>query len=143
MSVADGHTDAAAFHLPVRVYYEDTDAGGVVYYANYLRYLERARTEWLRAAGFGQAEIAAEQGLLFAVRSLTIDYRTPAYLDDLLDVTARVVRTGRASIDFDQRIRREPDGVCRAQVRVACIDAATFRPRALPDAFKGIITSDH
>ena len=142
MSNAPGERNGPAFRLPVRVYYEDTDAGGVVYYANYLKYLERARTEWLRAAGFGQTDLASERGLLFAVRSLSIEYRSPARLDDLLDVVARVGRVGGASIEFEQSIARESAELCRAQVRVACIDAETFRPRVLPADLKGVFAGD-
>lgn len=142
MSAGSGELRGAAFRLPVRVYYEDTDAGGVVYYANYLRYLERARTEWLRAAGFGQADLASERGLLFAVRSLSVEYRAPARLDDLLDVVARVERVGGARIDFEQTIGRESTELCRAQVRIACLDAVTFRPRGLPADLKGVFVGD-
>jgi acyl-CoA thioester hydrolase len=124
--------DGNAFYLPIRVYYEDTDAGGVVYYANYLRYFERARTEMLRAAGHDQSDLAAQWNVLFAVRSIQVDYRQPARLDDRLDVVARVAQVGRASIDFDQRIVREAVELCSARVRIACLDATTFRPRALP-----------
>lgn len=132
MSASAQHSRAVPYRLPVRVYYEDTDAGGVVYYANYLKYLERARTEWLRAAGFDQGELAATRNLLFTVRSLEIDYRAPARLDDRLEVEARVVRLGRASIDFAQAVVRDGAELCSARVRVACIDAGTFRPRPLP-----------
>jgi acyl-CoA thioester hydrolase len=107
----------AAFNWPVRVYYEDTDSGGVVYYANYLKFLERARTEWLRVRGFDQARLASERGLLFAVREVHLDLRRPARLDDRLQVT----REG------------EDDPLCRGRVRVACLDADGFRPRPLPD----------
>lgn len=142
MSDAAAGAAGSAFRLPVRVYYEDTDAGGVVYYANYLSYLERARTEWLRATGFGQSELAAERGLLFAVRSVSIEYRAPARLDDQLDVFARVARVGGASIDFDQRVECEGAEVCRARVCVACIDAETFRPRVLPADLKEVFAGD-
>lgn len=142
MSDTLAEAGTSAFRLPVRVYYEDTDAGGVVYYANYLGYLERARTEWLRAAGFGQSELAAERGLLFAVRSVSIEYRAPARLDDQLDVYARVARIGGASIDFDQRVECAGAEVCRARVCVACIDAETFRPRVLPADLKEVFAGD-
>ena len=114
---------------PVRVYYEDTDAGGVVYYANYLKYFERARTEWLRALGHQQQALIDEHGLLFAVRSVTVEYIAPARLDDLLTVELRIARVRRASIDFEQSIRRN-DGttaLCTAQVKVACLEAERFR----------------
>lgn len=128
----------ACFRLPVRVYYEDTDAGGVVYYANYLKYLERARTEWLRAAGWGQTALASDRGLLFAVRSIELDYRAPARLDDALEVEARIAALGRARIDFEQRVLRDGEPLCTGRVRIACLDAATFRPRPLPDDMKEV-----
>lgn len=130
--------NGACFRLPVRVYYEDTDAGGVVYYANYLKYLERARTEWLRAAGWGQTALASDRGLLFAVRSIELDYRAPARLDDALEVEARIAELGRARIDFAQRVLRDGEVLCTGRVRVACLDAATFRPRPLPDDMKEV-----
>lgn len=142
MSDAVVGAGGSAFRLPVRVYYEDTDAGGVVYYANYLSYLERARTEWLRSAGFGQSELAAERGLLFAVRSVSIEYRAPARLDDQLDVFAQVARVGGASIDFDQRVECAGAELCRARVGVASIDAETFRPRVLPADLKEVFAGD-
>lgn len=121
------------FRLPVRIYYEDTDAGGVVYYANYLKYFERARTEWLRAAGFDQGELARERNLLFVVRSIEARYRQPARLDDCIDVTAQAEAIGRASVDFDQAALAS-DGalLVSARVRIASLDAATFRPCVMP-----------
>lgn len=131
MSASSRHRRADSYCLVVRVYYEDTDAGGVVYYANYLKYLERARTEWLRDAGIDQRALVAQRNLVFTVRSVEIDYRAPARLDDRLEVEARVVRVGRASVDFAQAVRRDGTELCSARVRVACLDAGTFRPRAL------------
>lgn len=130
------------FRLPVRVYYEDTDAGGVVYYANYLKYFERARTEWLRTAGWGQADLAARFGVLFAVRSIELEYRAPARLDDALEIEARASAVGRARIDFEQRVLRDENELCRGSVRVACLDADTFRPCALPADLKEVLASD-
>lgn len=118
------------FIWPVRVYYEDTDHGGVVYYANYLKFMERARTEWLRALGFEQDRLIEEEGLLFAVRSAELKYHRPAHFNDLLDVTARVVHHGRASIDFAQQVRRGGELLCEGRVRLASLDATTFRPKA-------------
>jgi acyl-CoA thioester hydrolase len=128
-------TDAAPFAWPVRVYYEDTDSGGVVYYANYLKFLERARTEWLRTHGFDQARLADERGLLFAVREVHLDLRRPARLDDRLRVTAEVAERRGASLTFAQAVTRGDDDelLCRGRVRVACLDAGGFRPRPLPD----------
>lgn len=125
----------AGFSWPVRVYYEDTDSGGVVYYANYLKFLERARTEWLRVRGFDQARLASERGLLFAVREVHLDLRRPARLDDRLQVSAEVAERRGASLTFAQAVTREgeDDPLCRGRVRVACLDADGFRPRPLPD----------
>ncbi|HAO33610.1 MAG TPA: tol-pal system-associated acyl-CoA thioesterase [Candidatus Competibacter sp.] len=122
------------FVWPVRVYYEDTDSGGVVYYANYLKFMERARTEWLRARGFEQDALLQEQRLLFAVRSLSVDYRRPARFNDVLAVSARLIEASGASFLFEQTIQRDvsTDILCSARVKVACIDAETFRARRIP-----------
>jgi acyl-CoA thioester hydrolase len=125
---------AATFRLPVRVYYEDTDAGGVVYYANYLKFMERARTEWLRALGFEQDALAREHGVIFAVRSVNVDYRRPARFNDLLTVTSRLVEVGRASLRFAQAVTRAGEArvLCDGEVRIACVDAQGLRPRPIP-----------
>lgn len=120
------------FRLPVRVYYEDTDAGGVVYYANYLKYFERARTERLRALGFDQGVLVREWNFLFVVRSIEVQYEQPARLDDLLEVSAPVELPGRASLTFGQAIERGGEVLCRGRVRIASLDATTFRPRPMP-----------
>jgi acyl-CoA thioester hydrolase len=122
----------SVFEWPVRVYYEDTDAGGVVYYANYLRFLERARTEWLRQLGFDQEALIRDSGILFAVRRVTIDYLLPARLDDGLLVEARVAESGRVSLTFDQRIHRGAQVLVQASVQVVCLDSRRFRPVAIP-----------
>ncbi|MEQ8797750.1 MAG: tol-pal system-associated acyl-CoA thioesterase [Salinisphaeraceae bacterium] len=136
-----GHTKADAagnaggrrrFEWPVRVYYEDTDASGVVYHANYLRYFERARTEWLRALGYDQARLAMELGAVFTVVSATLAFRRPARLDDRLTVDVVVSEVRRASLSFEQTLRREREHVASGQFRVACVDAQGFRPRAVP-----------
>jgi acyl-CoA thioester hydrolase len=122
------------FRWASRVYWEDTDGGGIVYYANYLRFLERARTEWLRSLGFSQLKLAEEPGVLFAVVSLSIEYRRPAKLDDELLITCEPAIEGAASVRFAQRIYRGADELLvEANVRVACIDARTLRPKRLPD----------
>jgi acyl-CoA thioester hydrolase len=123
------------FAWPARVYWEDTDAGGIVYYANYLRYLERARTEWLRAHGFSQARLVEEANILFTVVSLDIEYRKPAKLDDELTVTCEVRRDGAASVRFAQHVLRagEAEPLVEADVRVACLDARTMRAKRMPD----------
>ena len=122
------------FVWPVRIYYEDTDSGGVVYYANYLKFMERARTEWLRARGVEQDALCREHGILFAVRTLRVDYQRPARFNDLLEVHSHVADTRGASLVFTQMIQRRDDAepLCHAQVKVACIDAQTFRARRLP-----------
>ena len=127
----------SAFVWPARVYWEDTDGGGVVYYANYLRFLERARTEWLRARGQLQAELAADPGVLFAVAAVNIRYRRPARLDDLLSISCVAALAGAATIVFQQQIHRGDDHgelLLEAEVRVVCVNARDFRPRRLPAA---------
>jgi acyl-CoA thioester hydrolase len=120
----------------VRVYYEDTDAGGVVYHASYLRYLERARTEWLRTLGFSQARLKQEESLVFTVVGMTLDFAKPARLDDMLLVRSSVRLSGGASVEFSQEILRDEQRLLGAEVRVACLDARTFRPRRLPPAVR-------
>jgi acyl-CoA thioester hydrolase len=129
------------FVWPVRVYHEDTDGGGVVYYANYLKFMERARTEWLRARGFEQDVLLRDRRVLFAVRTLSMDYHRPARFNDLLAVQSRVVEIGGASLLFEQTIQRDPSAemLCSARVRVACIDAKTFRARRIPRPLVGEI----
>lgn len=118
--------------LPVRIYYEDTDAGGVVYYANYLKYLERGRTEFIRALGVEQRELARETGLAFAVRSLSAEFLKPAVLDDELVVTTAVEALGRAQVSFAQTIKRGEATLLTATVRAACLDLAKGRAAAMP-----------
>jgi len=145
------------FVWPVRVYYEDTDSGGVVYYANYLKFMERSRTEWLRSLGVEQDRLIAQDQLLFAVHSVAVDYVQPARFNDLLWVTAAVQECGRASLTFNQHIvRADPERrngpsvgrvdkdeyaalvndrgtlLSKGQVRIACLDSETMRPRAIP-----------
>lgn len=120
------------FEWPVRVYYEDTDAGGVVYYANYFRFCERARTEYLRTAGFEQQRLRETTGLAFVVRSVHGDYRAPAKLDDALVVVTSIDRLGRASIRFGQKILRDGALLFEASVEVACIDESRGRATAIP-----------
>jgi acyl-CoA thioester hydrolase len=122
------------FSFPVRVYWEDTDAGGVVYYANYLRFLERARTEWLRARGYSQQSLSTEQGIQFMVLGVGIEYRAPARLDDLLRVTCEPHVESRTTARFVQHIYRDsptPGLLVEASVRVVCVDSHTLRPRRL------------
>lgn len=120
------------FSWPVRVYYEDTDAGGVVYYANYLAFMERARTEWLRALGFAQPEMARSHGVLFVVRAVHIDYFKPSRFDDSLQVTVEVVNVGGSRIRFLQQVLRGDEQIVRAEVDVVCVDTDSFRPARMP-----------
>lgn len=130
------------FIWPVRVYYEDTDSGGVVYYANYLKFMERARTEWLRARGFEQDRLIKEEGILFAVRHMDADFLRPARFNDALLVSAQVTGHGKASITFAQEVRYAEDKqvLCRGEVKVACLDAARFRPCAIPEQLLAELT---
>lgn len=132
---------SVAFRWRTRVYWEDTDAGGVVYHAGYLRFLERARSEWMRAAGIGQDGLRQSHGIVFVVRELSIAYDKPARLDDELDSTVGVERLRAASIDFAQVITRVADGItlARATVRVACIDAGSFAPCRIPQDIAALI----
>jgi acyl-CoA thioester hydrolase len=122
------------FSWPTRVYWEDTDAGGVVYHAQYLAFLERARTEWLRSRGKGQQSLRIGHDLVFAVRAMRIDFRQPARLDDALDVSVVLRQCRRASLVIAQAIRRDGRVLLDAEVRVAALNASDFRPRAIPDA---------
>lgn len=123
---------ACAFSFPVRVYYEDTDAAGVVYYANYLRYLERARTEWLLALGHPIAELERASRIVFVVRRLSIDYRAPARLADALDVTVAIRTLRHASLVVSQEVRRNGSTLAEAEVDLACVDSARLTPTRLP-----------
>ena len=126
-------TDSTDFQHPVRVYWEDTDAGGVVYHAQYLAFMERARSEWMRALGFGQ-EALREANLCFVVRSMAIDFRLPAKLDDLLSVSVRLAQCRGASLVIAQEVRRGEDLLVGAEVRVAAVSADRFRPVPIPEA---------
>lgn len=121
------------FIWPIRVYYEDTDAGGVVYHANYLNFLERARTEMLRANGIEQTELKLKSEVIFAVRSVKVDYLKPALFNDLLEVSTEISLVRKASLNFEQTISRADVVLCKAEIYVACIDSCTMRPKAIPD----------
>ncbi|SNR62638.1 acyl-CoA thioester hydrolase [Methylobacillus rhizosphaerae] len=127
------------FHWPVRVYYEDTDSGGVVYHADYLRFMERARTEFLRSLGFGQAKLKDEYGVLFVVRSLALQYRRPARFDDALEVVTQLKELGRSLMKFEQQIYRDDELLIDAAVDIVCIDAEQFRPVSIPAAVRNMI----
>ncbi|HBA65852.1 MAG TPA: tol-pal system-associated acyl-CoA thioesterase [Methylococcaceae bacterium] len=128
------------FNWPVRVYYEDTDAGGVVFYANYLKFFERARTEMLRSMGFEQDRLIDEQGIIFVVRSIQIDYLMPARFNEQINVSAIVTLAKKASLIFEQTITRGSDVLCTGTVRIACLDSKNMRPKAIPDILFRAIT---
>ncbi len=125
---------APAFIWPIRVYWEDTDAGGVVYHASYLRFLERARSEWLRALGFAQDALRERENVVFVVRAMRLEFLRPARLDDELIVTVALVERRRASLLMRQSIRRGDTALLDAEVKVACVSATDFRLRAVPEA---------
>jgi len=128
------------FSIDVRVYWEDTDAQGVVYYANYFRFMERARSEWLRARGVSQTALLSEQGLMFAVVDTALKFFLPARFDDVLDISAQLAELRGARFRFDQEIRRGGPGgelLCQGHCQAACLDATTYRPRRLPQGLLG------
>lgn len=129
------------FRFPVRVYWEDTDAGGVVYHAGYVRFLERARTEYFRALGIEQGHLRAANRMVFVVRDVALRFIRPAVLDDLLHATCVLNARRAASLAFDQRIERVGDGalLVEARVRAACVDADGFRPRPIPDRLLNLL----
>lgn len=130
------------FVWPVRVYYEDTDTAGVVYYANYLRFMERARTEWLRELGFEQDVLMRDEDALFAVRRVEIDYLKPARFNDRLEVTARITGVGRASIAFEQEVRRAEEDqalLSRGTVTIACLSVGDLKPKRIPQNLREAI----
>ena len=128
------------FTWTIRVYYEDTDTGGIVYYANYLKFFERARTEWLRALGFEQQKMADETGVRFVISRVECDFLKPARLDDEIKVDVHVTRAGSASMVFAQSARRGAEVLATARVRVGCIDVAGFIPARLPENFRSALT---
>ena len=132
----------SVFSWAARVYWEDTDGGGIVYYANYLRFLERARTEWLRSLGHSQQQLAQTPGILFAVAGLSVEYRRPARLDDELTITCEPRAERATAMRFVQRVYRATGGdlLVEADVRVVCLDARTLRPKRLPDFLTDALT---
>jgi acyl-CoA thioester hydrolase len=127
------HDASTAFRHRLRVYWEDTDAGGVVFYANYLKFFERARTEWLRERGVGQQALKDETGAIFVVTDTQVRYKRPARLDDLLEVTVAVGESGRASFTLQQQAWCDGALLAEGRIRIGCVDAATLRPRRIPD----------
>jgi acyl-CoA thioester hydrolase len=128
---------ALPFSHSLRVYWEDTDAGGVVFYANYLKFFERARTEWLRAMGYGQQALRDETGAIFIVSETQVRYKRPARLDDLLRVTVAVREAGRASLQVHQQAWRDDELLAESSIRIGCVDAGSFKPRRIPQAIVG------
>ncbi|MDD4928973.1 MAG: tol-pal system-associated acyl-CoA thioesterase [Gallionella sp.] len=126
-------TEGMIFTWPVRVYFQDTDAGGVVYHASYVNFMERARTEWLRSHGYSNAELMKTFGVMFVVRTMKIDYLRPALLDDMLDVTARVKDVGRSRLTLLQTVRREEELLTEGEVHLVCVSRETFKPVRLPE----------
>ena len=127
------------FDFPVRVYYEDTDAGGVVYFANYLRFMERARTEWLRQLGFDQSELRDQQGILFVVRGVAATYHRPARLDDALTVQSRLARLSRVAMRFEQSIERDGEELVSGGSDVICVGATSLRPVRMPEPLMQVL----
>lgn len=128
------------FGWPIRVYYEDTDAGGVVYHSNYLNFMERARTEWLRALGFEQTMVKDELGVIIVIHSLSINFKKPAYFNDMLVVNCALSNIRHSSIEMAQTIKREGALLIEAQVKAVFVDAATFKPVAIPAEIKQKMT---
>lgn len=128
--------DNLKFVFPIRVFYEDTDAGGVVFYANYLKFCERARTEWLRKLGFDQSKLDSELGLIFVVSETSLTYKKPAKLDDILSIHTEVESMGKASIVFSQDIYRENELLVKSKITVCCIKRDGFKPSAIPESVR-------
>lgn len=124
------------FSLPVRVYFQDTDAGGVVYHASYVNFMERARTEWLRTHGYSNAGLMKEFGVVFVVRSLRLDYLKPALLDDLLEVTAQIKEIGRSRLNLLQSVRRDGEVLAEGEVHLVCVSVESFKPVSVPEVLR-------
>jgi len=124
------------FALPVRVYFQDTDAGGVVYHASYVNFMERARTEWLRTHGYSNAGLMKEFGVVFVVRSLKLDYLKPALLDDLLNVTAQIKEIGRSRLNLLQSVLRGDELLTEAEVHLVCVSLEGFKPVSVPEVLR-------
>ena len=123
----------AAFSAAMRVYWEDTDAAGIVFYANYLKFFERARTEWLRSLGFGQEALRTSAGIAFVVSETRLRYRRPARLDDVIDVSVAIVHMGQASLEIAQEARRAGELLAEGTIRIGCVELGTFRPCRIPN----------
>ncbi len=125
--------NSVSFSIPIRIYWEDTDAGGVVYHANYLKFLERARTEWVRSIGYSQQQLRECENTVLVVRAMKIEFKKPARLDDELIVSTQVMEQKRASLTLIQLITRDNEELFSAEVKIACLYAEQFKPKALPD----------
>ena len=132
MKLPESTAPAAHFHHPVRVYWEDTDAGGIVFYANYLKFFERARTEWLRALGHSQQEMVDTTGCMFVVQETTVRYVKPARLDDVLTITVDVRERGRASLRIAQQAWCGDRLLAEGEIRIGCVERATMKPHRIP-----------
>ena len=126
----------AEFSATVRIYWEDTDAAGIVFYANYLKFFERARTEWLRGLGFGQEQLRTDAGIAFVVSETRLRYRRPARLDDVIDVSVAVVHLGQASLEIAQEARRAGELLADGTIRIGCVELGTFRPCRIPNEIR-------
>jgi acyl-CoA thioester hydrolase len=126
----------ADFSATMRVYWEDTDAAGIVFYANYLKFFERARTEWLRSLGFGQEQLRSGAGIAFVVSETRLRYRRPARLDDVIDVSVAVVHLGQASLEIAQEARRADELLADGTIRIGCVELGTFRPCRIPNEIR-------
>jgi acyl-CoA thioester hydrolase len=124
------------FSWQVRVYFQDTDAGGVVYHANYLNFMERSRTEWLRTFGYSNAGMMKELGMVFVVRSLKLEYLKPALLDDLVEVTSQIKEIGRSRLNIHQTVLRGEDVLVEGEVHLVCVDVQTFKPVSVPEILR-------
>ncbi len=125
-----------SFSWPIRVYYEDTDSGGVVYHSNYLNFMERARTEWLRALGFEQTTLKTELGIIFVVHSMNILFKSPALFNDMLEIKSQHIKLRHGSMEFLQTIMCNNKVLLEATVKLACVDVASFKPVAIPNVIK-------
>ena len=128
--------DEVAFRVAMRIYWEDTDAAGIVFYANYLKFFERARTEWLRSLGFGQETLRRDAGIAFVVSDTSLRYRRPARLDDVIDVSVAVVHLGQASLEIAQEARRAGELLAEGTIRIGCVELGTFRPCRIPNEIR-------
>jgi len=129
-------TGRADFSATMRVYWEDTDAAGIVFYANYLKFFERARTEWLRSLGFGQEQLRTDAGIAFVVSETRLRYRRPARLDDVIDVSVAVAHLGQASLEIAQEARRADELLADGTIRIGCVELGTFRPCRIPNEIR-------